>query len=228
MKVEPIVALDVPDATGAMRIVDALGTLCRFYKVGSELFTGAGPAVVRALRDAGCDVFLDLKYHDIPTTVERAARTAADLGVRLLTVHVTGGRAMLEGAVAGAGSSCGVLAVTVLTSLDGERLAAAWGREPLDLRREVLRLAGEASAAGAHGVVCSGWEVAAVRERFGETLRVLVPGIRLEDGATHDQARVMTPAAAVAAGASYLVLGRAVTRSSDPAAAMAAVRAAIG
>jgi orotidine-5'-phosphate decarboxylase len=224
---EPIVALDVPDATAAMEIVDRLGTACRFYKVGSELFTGAGPAVVRALRDAGCDVFLDLKYHDIPTTVEHAAHTAADLGVRLLTVHAAGGRAMLERAVAGAGSSCGVLGVTVLTSLDRATLAATWGREQVDLRHEVLRLAGEAGAAGVHGVVCSGWEVAAVRDRFGDALRILVPGIRLEGGTTHDQARVMTPAAAAAAGASYLVLGRAVTQAADPLAAMETVRAAI-
>jgi orotidine-5'-phosphate decarboxylase len=220
VKAEPIVALDVPDATAAMRIVDRLGSTCRFYKVGSELFTAAGPAVVRSLLDAGCDVFLDLKFHDIPTTVEHAARRAAELGVRLVTVHAVGGQAMVERAVAGAGATCGVLAVTVLTSLDSEGLAAAWGRDPVDLRCEVLRLAGDASACGAHGVVCSGWEAAAVRERHGDALRILVPGIRLEGGPTHDQARAMTPAAAAAAGASYVVVGRAVTQAADPLAAM--------
>jgi orotidine-5'-phosphate decarboxylase len=228
VKAEPIVALDVPDPTRAMRIVDRLGSTCRFYKVGSELFTAAGPAVVRSLLDAGCDVFLDLKFHDIPTTVEHAARRAAELGVRLVTVHAVGGRAMVERAVAGAGATCGVLAVTVLTSLDGEGLAAAWGRDQVDLRCEVLRLAGDASAAGAHGVVCSGWEAAAVRERHGDALRILVPGIRLEGGPTHDQARAMTPAAAAAAGASYVVVGRAVTQAADPLAAMESVRRSIG
>jgi orotidine-5'-phosphate decarboxylase len=228
VKAEPIVALDVPDATAAMAIVDRLAGACRFYKVGNELFTAAGPAVVRSLRDAGCDVFLDLKYHDIPTTVEHAARSAADLGVRLLTIHAAGGRPMLERAVAGAGASCGILAVTVLTSLTAEQLAEAWGRDRLDVSAEVLRLSAAARAAGAHGVVCSGREAAAVRARYGDALRILVPGIRLEGGASHDQARVATPAEAAAAGASYLVLGRAITQAEDPVAAMQSVRRAIG
>lgn len=227
----PIVALDVAGADAALELVERLGESCRFYKVGSELFTREGPAIVRALRSAGCDVFLDLKFHDIPNTVREAVRGAASLGVRLVTVHASGGPAMLRAAVEGAAAvdaRCGVLAVTVLTSLGGEELATAWGRDaesPLDVRAEVLRLATSAADAGTHGVVCSGQEAALVRGALGDRLRLLVPGIRLAGGATHDQTRVVTPAGAVAAGASYLVLGRAVTAAADPRAAMARVLA---
>ena len=221
----PIVALDVPAAAPALSLVRTLGDACRFYKIGLELFTAEGPAVVRAVRDGGNDIFLDLKFHDIPNTVRGATRSAASLGARLLTVHGSGGRAMLEAAVEGAGQGCGVLAVTVLTSMDAAGQAAAWGRSQMTVRDEVLRLADLARAAGAHGIVCSGEEAAAVRERHGDALRLLVPGIRLAGGATHDQARVVTPAAAAAAGASYLVLGRAVTGAADPGSAMAEVAA---
>src|SRR5439155_2746193 len=157
----PIVALDVASAPEAMTIVDELGASCRFYKVGSELFTGVGPAIVAALRDRGCDVFLDLKLHDIPTTVAGAVRTAAALGARLVTVHATGGEAMLSAAVSSAGdqTKCGVLAVTVLTSLASRDVAGAWGRpDALDLSTEVQRLAAMVANVGAHGVVCSGRE----------------------------------------------------------------------
>jgi orotidine-5'-phosphate decarboxylase len=221
----PIVALDVPAAAPALSLVRALGDACRFYKIGLELFTAEGPAVVRAVRDGGSDVFLDLKFHDIPNTVRGATRSAAALGARLLTVHASGGRAMLEAAVEGAGQGCGVLAVTVLTSMDAAGQAAAWGRSEVIVRDEVLRLADLARAAGVHGIVCSGEEAAVVRERHGDALRLLVPGIRLAGGATHDQARVVTPAAAAAAGASYVVLGRAVTGAADPRSAMAEVAA---
>ncbi len=217
----PIVALDVADMASAHRLVKLLGSECRFYKVGLELFTAAGPDVLRWLRDEGCDVFLDLKFHDIPATMAGAARSAGKLGARLLTVHAASGTAGIRAAVEGAGSDCGVLAVTVLTSLDAEQLSALWGREgQLDTESEVKRLAGFAADAGAHGVVCSGHEVAAVRASFGDRLAPLVPGIRLAGGETHDQARVVTPSAAQAAGARYLVLGRAVTAAADPAAAM--------
>jgi orotidine-5'-phosphate decarboxylase len=219
--VQPIVALDVPDRAGAERIVAALGEECRFYKVGSQLFTAEGPAIVRSLVDRGCDVFLDLKFHDIPATMRGAARSAAALGARLLTVHASAGPDGVRAAVDGAGEHCAVLAVTVLTSFDAAGLAAVWGRGPLEsMDAEVLRLAQVAAEAGAHGIVCSGHELAAVRVRFGDSLAPLVPGIRLEGGATHDQARVMTPAAAAAAGARYLVLGRAVTAAADPVVAM--------
>ena len=227
----PIVALDVPSAEDALRQARALGARCRFYKVGSELFTAAGPSVVRALREEmGADVFLDLKFHDIPNTVAGAVRSAARLGARLLTVHASGGTPMLEAARRAAsdeaGDGCGVLAVTVLTSLEPAVLAGAWGRsDQLEMEREVLRLAGLAADAGLHGIVCSGAEVAAVRARFGDRLAPLVPGIRLAGGTTHDQHRVMTPLAAQRAGARYLILGRAVTAAEDPPAAMERVLA---
>ena len=227
----PIVALDLPSADDALRMARVLGDRCRFFKVGNELFTAAGPSIVRTLREElGAEVFLDLKFHDIPNTVAGAVRGAARLGARLLTVHASGGRSMLEAARQAAadeaGDACGVLAVTVLTSLDAPELAEAWGRtDQVDMQREVMRLAGLAADAAVHGVVCSGAEVAAVRARYGSRLAPLVPGIRLDRGAAHDQRRVMTPGAAQAAGARYLVLGRAVTAAPDPAAAMERVLA---
>jgi orotidine-5'-phosphate decarboxylase len=219
----PIVALDRPSARDALALVRQLAGRCRFYKIGSELFTREGPSVVTALRAEGCDVFLDLKFHDIPNTVRESARAAASLGVRLLTVHASGGAEMLRAAVDGAGADCGVLGVTVLTSLDAANLGAAWGREEVVVEHEVLRLAGIAAAAGAHGIVCSGREAGPVRSAFGDQLALLVPGIRLPGGAAHDQARTSTPEDAARAGARYLVLGRAVTGAADPVAAMAAV-----
>lgn len=220
----PIVALDVSSTGEALAIVDALADACHFYKVGSELFTREGPTVVRALRTLQREVFLDLKLHDIPNTVRRGCAAAAALGARLVTVHGVGGEAMVRAAVEGAGPSCGVLAVTVLTSLDAPALAASWGRRDASIREEVLRLAGVAAAAGAHGVVCGGEELADLRARFRTTLAPLVPGIRLEGGAAHDQARVVTPARAAHDGARYVVVGRAVTAAPDPVAAMREVR----
>jgi orotidine-5'-phosphate decarboxylase len=228
-----IVALDVPSADRAIALADSLGEDCDFVKIGSELFTAAGPAVVSALANehgggaAGRrrDIFLDLKFHDIPATVRGAARSAAALGVRLLTVHASGGREMIEAAVEGAGANCGVLAVTILTSLDAEVLGEVWGRREPDLTVEALRLAEIARSAGAHGVVSSGHEAAAIRASYGDSLALLVPGIRLAGGDVHDQRRVSTPASAVAAGASYLILGRAVTAVADPAAALRRARA---
>lgn len=223
--VTPIVALDYPSWVEARPLVERLGDACRFYKVGLELFIAEGPEVVARLRDAGCDVFLDLKLHDIPATMEGAARSAARLGVRLLTVHASAGLNGVRAAVNGAGGDTRILAVTVLTSLDGIALGQAWGRGAgVDVTGEVLRLAALAREAGAYGVVCSGHEAAAVRQAHGGALSPLVPGIRLPGGDTHDQARVMTPGAAARAGARYLVLGRAVRAAPDPVAAMAAVR----
>jgi orotidine-5'-phosphate decarboxylase len=227
----PIVALDVGSADEALALANRLGESCRFYKVGSELFTAAGPSVVRALLGQGADVFLDLKFHDIPNTVAGAVRSAAALGVRLVTVHASGGAAMLRAAQEAAASSapqggeCHLLAVTVLTSFDATTLGAAWGRAEVAVEQEVVRLAGEAAQAGLHGVVCSGAEVPAVRAAYDDRLALLVPGIRLAGGSSHDQRRVMTPAAAQAAGARYLILGRAVTAAADPRRAMATVLA---
>ena len=230
MTTEPIVALDCSTLGEALTTVRTLEGLCRFYKIGSELFTAAGPAAMTAIRDVGADVFLDLKLHDIPNTVRAAVRAAASHGARLLTVHGSGGRAMLEAAVEGAGSqqSCGVIAVTVLTSFTAGSLGSAWGRTVADLTDEVTRLAAVAADAGAHGVVCSGEEARAVHARYGQRLALVVPGIRLAGGATHDQARVVTPAVARDAGARYIVVGRAVTAAADPRRAMAAVLEDLG
>ncbi len=226
-----IVALDVPTAEQAVALADRLGDGCDFVKVGGELFTAAGPAVVDAVRrrtgshGGDRDVFLDLKLHDIPNTVQAAARRAASLGARLLTVHATGGRAMLEAAVEGAGEDCGVLAVTVLTSLDAAALGEAWGRTVTDVQAEVQRLSSLARSAGVRGVVCSGFEAAAVRAEHGDALEILVPGVRLAGGVAHDQKRVVTPGRAAAAGATYVVIGRTVTKDADPRGALARVRA---
>jgi orotidine-5'-phosphate decarboxylase len=221
----PIVALDVPALDAALAIVNRLGEACDFYKIGSELFTAAGPGAVSAVRGVGKRVFLDLKFHDIPNTVRSAARSAASAGASLVTVHAVGGAAMLQAAVEGAGPGCGVLAVTILTSMDAEALAAALGRPSIKPADEVLRLARIAGKAGVHGVVCSGEEAARVRAEHPEGLAILVPGIRFEGGEVHDQHRVVTPAGAAAAGATYVVLGRAVTAAADPVAAMARVNA---
>lgn len=228
VKPTPIVALDVPSGESALSLVAELGDSCRFYKVGSELFTAAGPEIVRRVRAAGADVFLDLKYHDIPNTVRGAVASAAALGVRLVTVHAVGGAAMLRSAAEAAGGSgqTQVLAVTLLTSLQEEEAAALWGRSA-DFRTtdEVLRLAGIAAAAGVSGVVCGGGEARAVKERYGEGFRVLIPGLRLAGSPRQDQARVVTPAEAAATGADYVVVGRAVTAATDRRAAMKEVAA---
>lgn len=219
----PIVALDFPDAERAMTLVQTLDEKCRFYKVGSELFTASGADTIQWLRDTGCEIFLDLKFHDIPNTVAGAMRKVAKMGVKLATVHASGGSQMMEAAVEAAGDSCGVLAVTVLTSLNDAALGEAWGRERVDVENEVLRLAEMARSAGCLGIVCSGHEAEAVRSRHGDALKLLIPGIRLPGDPAGDQARIVTPSDAVAVGGSYLVLGRAVTSAKDPRVAMQAV-----
>jgi orotidine-5'-phosphate decarboxylase len=220
-KTTPIVPLDVPSGAEALELVEYLGDTCRFYKVGNELFTAAGPGIVSELRHRGKDVFLDLKFHDIPNTVAGGVRNAAALGARLVTVHATGGLPMLQAAVDAAGGRCGVLAVTVLTSMSAEDVAAAWGRsDALDLSSEVLRLSELALRAKAHGIVCSGREASLVRERFGDELAILVPGVRAAGGAVQDQVRVVTPQQAVEAGARYIIAGRMITAASDRRAAM--------
>ncbi|AMW06748.1 orotidine-5'-phosphate decarboxylase [Gemmatimonas phototrophica] len=228
----PIVALDVSDRAGAEAMVRRLGDSCSFYKVGLELFAAEGPSVVAWLRDQGKEVFVDLKLHDIPNTVRGAARSVARHGASLLTVHASGGREMIAAAVDGAndgepGGGCAILGVTILTSMDASGVEEAWGRSSVTVEDEVLRLAGLVATGGGAGIVCSGHEAAPVRAAFGDRLGLLIPGIRLPGGAAHDQRRVMTPAAAAAAGARWLILGRAVTAADDPAAAMAAVHAAL-
>jgi orotidine-5'-phosphate decarboxylase len=178
---------------------------------------------VQTLRALGKDVFLDLKFHDIPNTVRGATRSAAAIGAKLVTVHATGGREMLEAAVEGAGAKCGVLGVTILTSIDAAMLRTAWGRKSLEVYGEVLRLAGECAEAGAHGVVCSGLEAQKIGAKYGEKLKLLVPGIRPAGGRTDDQKRTVTAAEAARAGANYIVLGRMITEAKDPASELKSV-----
>jgi orotidine-5'-phosphate decarboxylase len=226
----PIVALDVPDGEAARAMLERLGPRADFVKVGLQLFTAEGPAIVRTLRERGCRVFLDLKLQDIPNTVAHAVESAARMEVDLLTVHASGGAEMLRAArEAAAGPAEGgpaLLAVTVLTSLSDAQLAEAWGREDASAAREAPRLAALAAEAGIDGVVASVHEVAAIRAA-APGLRVLTPGIRLPGDAAGDQARVATPADAVRVGADYLVLGRTVTAASDPRAAMERVHRAL-
>ncbi len=222
-EVTAIVALDVPDSASAKALVARLGMHCDFYKVGLELFAAEGPSIVSWLRGEGKRVFGDLKLHDIPNTVRGAARSVSRLGASLLTVHAGGGSAMVQAAVDGAregGGACEILAVTLLTSLGAGTVAETWGRESVDVTTEVVRLAGLARAGSAAGVVCSGHELAALTAAYGTSLGYLVPGLRLAGGDAHDQHRVMTPGAAAAAGANWLILGRAVTAAADPVAAM--------
>ncbi len=195
-------------------------------KVGLELFTAEGPAAVRAFQDAGAEVFLDLKLHDIPNTVERAAASAARLGAAYLTIHAGGGEAMVAAAVNGAREARGtarpkILAVTVLTSLDEAGLKALNVGVPLG--SHVEHLAALAQRGGADGVVCSVGEVAAVKAARGRTFVTCTPGIRLSGTAPNDQKRVETPDAAVRAGSDLLVVGRAVSAAANPSAAAAEV-----
>ena len=216
----PIIALDVPTLADAKVLVARLGPPADFYKVGLQLFTNEGPAAVEWLRSQSKRVFLDLKLHDIPNTVGRAAASAAALDVDLLTVHAVGGDAMVRAAVEGAaerGARTGILAVTVLTSFDDASYAAALGFPGVRAAYAVQRFAERAATCGARGVVCAGPEAAAVRRAHGTALGTLVPGLRRAGGETHDQARVATPRDAREAGATWVVVGRMVTAAADPA-----------
>lgn len=211
-----IVALDVPSRDQALEVVEELGTEVTFYKVGLELFSRTGPAMVDDLRELDKRVFLDLKLHDIPNTVAGAVRAAVDHGVEFLTVHVGGGESMLRAAVEAGQGRVGLLGVTVLTSLDQTELGRIWGRKDLVVEDVVLRMAELARGAGLDGVVASPLEVAAIRERTGPDFVVATPGIRPSGTGADDQARIADPAMAVRAGADHLVVGRAVTGASDP------------
>jgi len=219
-----IVPLDFASAEEAMAMVDVLGADADFYKVGLELYTRAGPGLVSGLADMGKRVFLDLKLHDIPNTVMGGVRAASSLGVELLTVHCAGGRAMLEAASEASTEELRIIGVTVLTSLAAGDLVAVWGRTGVDTGDEVLRLATLAKDAGLDGVVASGAEVARLKSELGSHFKVVTPGIRPAGSAVGDQARVVTPAAAAAAGSDYLVVGRPITRAPDPAAAFRAIQ----
>ncbi len=214
-----IVPLDVESPAAAQGIMDLLGPDTTFYKVGLELYTASGPGFVSSLSAQEKEVFLDLKLHDIPNTVAGAVERAADLGVRFLTVHGTGGPRMIEAAARAASGRLTLLAVTVLTSLDRAELSRVWGREVDSVEAEVVRIARSSTEAGAGGIVCSPREARAVSEAIPSGSEVVTPGVRFRDDALDDQRRVSTPAEAFRSGATRLVMGRPITRASDPAAA---------
>jgi orotidine-5'-phosphate decarboxylase len=212
-----IVALDVSSAAQAQKIVSSLGEFASFYKVGMQLYTSEGPSLVRDLVGAGRRVFLDLKYHDIPNTVGAAVREAGRLGVSLLTVHGAGGSKMLRAAAKAARESnpaMKVVAVTVLTSMDEEDLHEIG--VPGNLEKQVVHVAKLAVKAGCHGVVSSAREAKALRSHLGNDFLVITPGVRPAGSALGDQARAVTPAEAIAAGSTHLVVGRPITGAANP------------
>jgi orotidine-5'-phosphate decarboxylase len=219
-----IVALDVPDSRSALRLVAELQGTCNWFKVGLELFIAAGPAVLEPILARGHNVFLDLKLHDIPNTVAGAVRSAAGLGVRMLTVHAGGGPAMLaaaRGALVGIAHPPELLAVTVLTSMDAEQLnAVGVGQLPA---QQVEMLAKIGLQAGIRGFVCSPQEVGALRTLTGPEGVLVIPGIRPSGAAIGDQKRVAGPAEALRQGASFLVVGRPITQAANRAEAAAAI-----
>ncbi|MGA7341392.1 MAG: orotidine-5'-phosphate decarboxylase [Terracidiphilus sp.] len=219
-----IVALDVPSAAVAAGLVNRLERTCRWFKVGMELFTAAGPQAIEPLVARGHSVFLDLKFWDIPNTVAGAVRSAAALGVRMMTIHGWGGPAMLEAAqsaLGGVDDPPQLLAVTVLTSMDGEQ-ARAVGLER-STAEQVELLARMSLEAGIRGFVCSTQEVSGLRALTGPEGVLVIPGIRPAGAGAGDQKRVATPADALAQGASYLVVGRPITQAADPAEAAEAI-----
>jgi orotidine-5'-phosphate decarboxylase len=225
-----IVALDYPDSKQAEAMAAQLDPkLCR-VKVGKELFTRAGPSVVKALVQSGFDVFLDLKFHDIPNTVAAAVAAAAELGVWMVNVHASGGPAMMSAARASLvplGKQAPLLiAVTVLTSMDSDQLAAI-GIDATPAQH-VARLALLAQQCGMDGVVCSAEETSLLRQQSGREFALVTPGIRPEGAARNDQTRIATPAGALAAGSDYLVIGRPITRSADPLQTLRDIIAEIG
>ncbi|HOX21085.1 MAG TPA: orotidine-5'-phosphate decarboxylase [Gemmatimonadales bacterium] len=223
---EIILALDVDSADAGRRLLDRMPDL-RWVKVGSVLMTREGAPFLLELRARGLELFLDLKWHDIPNTVAGAVAAAASLGVSMATVHTLGGAAMLSAAQTAAGS-VGLVGVTVLTSHDASGYAAATGRTEVGLAGEVARLAAVAAAAGLRGVVCSPAEVDVVRPALADGAWVVVPGIRRAADAAGDQVRIGTPREAAARGATHLVVGRPILNAPNPAAVLAEFTAEAG
>ena len=219
-----IVALDYADAKCAMALIDRLDPSACKLKVGKELFTAAGPAFVASMAQRGFDIFLDLKFHDIPNTVAQACKAAAQLGAWMINVHALGGRAMMNAAreaIESAPRKPKLIAVTVLTSMaEPDLREVGIDASPLV---EAMKLAELAGGCGLDGVVCSAHEAAAIRDRLGSRFLRVTPGIRLAEDSAGDQKRVMTPQIAIESGASYLVIGRSVTRAVDPLAALARI-----
>jgi len=224
-----IVALDYPQAAPALELVQRLEpSLCRL-KVGKELFTSAGPQFVEQLQKRGFDVFLDLKFHDIPNTTAQACKAAASLGVWMVNVHALGGRRMMETAreaLENVANRPKLIAVTVLTSMAQEDLQGIGiNAAPAEM---VSRLAGLAKDSGLDGVVCSAQEASALRQQCGKDFCLVTPGIRPANVAANDQSRIMTPRAALEAGSSYLVIGRPITQATDPLMALKEISQDIG
>ena len=223
-----IVALDLSSREQALDLVDRLGDAVGFYKVGSPLFTRTGPSLVTELRARGKRVFLDLKYHDIPNTVAGAVEAAAALDVELLTLHASGGEAMLRAAREAVGDDGPrLLGVTILTSFNAVDVEQVWNKQIISVRDEVARLAALAVDAGLHGVVTSPLEVESLKRRHGADLIMVTPGIRPTGAGVGDQARTATPEFAARAGSDYLVIGRPVITADDPQEVVRAVRAEI-
>lgn len=221
MRERLIVALDVSTAAEAQKLVQRVGDAAGIYKVGLQLFTAEGPCLVRSLVSSGRRIFLDLKLHDIPNTVAHAVKSAAELGVYMLTVHATGGAAMLRAATEAAAGRLNILGVTVLTSLSDEDMQqiGVSGR----LSDQVVRMASLAQSAGCQGIVTSPHEARIVRKSVREGFAIVTPGVRPAGAETHDQQRIATPSQAISNGASHVVVGRPITHAADPAQAAAAI-----
>ena len=221
MRERLIVALDVSSAAEAQRLVQRIGEAAGIYKVGLQLFTAEGPSMVRELVSSGKRVFLDLKLHDIPNTVGHAVHAAAELGVHMLTVHASGGAAMLRAATEASAGRVNLLAVTVLTSLSDDDLPQIG--VPDKVVDQALRMAALARSTGCQGIVTSPRELLPLRKLLGESFTIVTPGIRPEGAAAHDQQRTATPAQAISNGASHIVVGRPITHAPDPVQAAQAI-----
>ena len=220
-----IVALDVPKANEALELAEELGPFVGAFKIGKQLFVSEGPDVVRKLKAKGAQIFLDLKFHDIPNTVAKAVQSAIDMGVDMLTVHTAGGSEMLVAAenasnekakILGIDSPL-ILGVTVLTSMDDANLEELGIQE--GTQGQVLRLAKLAASSGLRGLVCSPQEIKLLREELGDEIQLITPGIRAVSNPADDQKRTMSPAEAIKLGASWLVIGRPITLAANPRAA---------
>ncbi len=230
MKERILIALDISSGEKALDLVRELKPLSGMFKVGSQLFMAAGPAIVKDIIDNGGKVFLDLKFHDIPNTVVHAVVEAAKLGVSMMTIHAGGGRNMMESVARALQENTGglkplVVAVTVLTSIDGQMLQEVG--VPDAVERQVRRLALLAQDCGMDGVVCSPQEIQLLRKTVKPDFRIVTPGIRMPDQSIHDQQRIATPRAAIDAGADYIVVGRAVTEDRSPRKALEAMMASL-
>jgi orotidine-5'-phosphate decarboxylase len=216
-----IVALDVPTQSEALTLVEKLSGEISFFKIGLQLFSAAGPEVVRAVVSSGAKVFLDLKLHDIPNTVASAVKSATELGAQMLTIHLSGGAEMIRAAVSARENNMSILGVTLLTSATEETLREVGIDDKID--NHVLRLAKLGAAAGINGIVASPHELPMLRGALGDAMKIIAPGIRPSWSEPGDQKRFMTPREALQNGADYLVIGRPITGHRDPRAAVAKI-----